>query len=87
LDPGFLGNILVGAVAAIVLGALYGPLGDFVLGSAAPPQPALLTLRSIAGAALSGIGGSRLLTQAVERRYNEATEKNLTQTVGTLTNR
>jgi membrane associated rhomboid family serine protease len=83
-DPGFIGNIVVGALAAVILGAIYGPLGDFVLGGPTPPQPALMTLRSFAGAALSGIGGSRLLSQAVDKRYSQATEDNLSQTVQTL---
>jgi hypothetical protein len=34
--PGFLGNVFVGIVTAFVLGALYGPLSQILIGSNAP---------------------------------------------------
>ena len=60
--PGFLGNVVVGGVAAIVLTALYSPLGSIKLGSARSPGTTYdLTLAELAGALLSGLGGARLV--------------------------
>jgi hypothetical protein len=75
--PGFLGNVLVGAAAAVILAALYSPLGGVDFAQVASRSSFRLTLASIAGAILSGVGGSRLLTQEAGRRYDELVTKNL----------
>ena len=79
LQPGFIGNVLTGGVTAIVLAGLYSPLGAVEINA---PQTANLhlTVASLAGALLSGIGGARLLTQEVEKRYSDPTEENLAST-------
>lgn len=75
--PGFLGNILTGSIAAGISWGLYGPLSSYVIVTLATPTepPALtggLTLSSLVGAVLIGVGGARWLT-------NEA-DKNLLRT-------
>lgn len=79
LRPGFVGNILIGGVTAIVLAGLYSPLGAVEISAAQAPN-LHLTIGSLAGALLSGIGGARLLTQEVDKRYIESTGEKLVST-------
>jgi hypothetical protein len=89
LRPGFLGNVLIGAVTSVVLAALYGPLGNLNLmepaSQAASEASARLNIASLGGAIVSGIGGARLLTGEVRKRTAEATQKELTGAVVKLT--
>ena len=74
--PGFLGNILTGAIAAGISWGLYGPLASHVIlglsATTSGPPATGLTLSSLVGAVLIGVGGARWLT-------NEA-DKNLLRT-------
>lgn len=74
LRPGYLGNIFVGAVASIISWGLYGPLSSyFVAGTAealkanTSPQNVGLTLASLVGGLLVGVGGARWLSNAVDK--------------------
>jgi hypothetical protein len=71
IRPGFLGLILIGAVAATVSWALYGPAADLVLVSTAPTGQAAgaanLTLVAIGGAVLVGVGGSKWISGQVDK--------------------
>jgi hypothetical protein len=78
--PGFLGNVLVGGIAAIVMAALYGPLGISNIRGTIQ-----LDLRTLAGGLLSGIGGAKLLTQQANRWYDEATKKQTEDAIKNLT--
>jgi len=71
LRPGVFGNMILGALAAVVTWGLYGPLKDTVLlGPHAPGEvAATLTLTALAGAALAGAGGARIITSEVDKRY------------------
>jgi hypothetical protein len=74
--PGFVGNVVVGGVTAIVLAALYSPLGAVRLGSTASRGATYdLALAQLAGAFLSGLGGARLLTQEVGRHYDHLAQE------------
>jgi hypothetical protein len=75
--PGFIGNILMGAFVAIVLAVLYGPLGDVLVSNSGAASAIPLTLRSFGGAALSGFGGARLLSQEVDRRFSQGAASNV----------
>ncbi len=75
--PGFVGNVVIGIVTAVVLAGLYSPLGSVALGGAGPSGTATLTIGALAGALLSGVGGARLLTSEVQKRYEEVTRSNL----------
>jgi hypothetical protein len=83
LRPGFVGNVTVGGVTAIILAGLYSPLGAVEIGTSTAPN-LHLTIGSLAGALLSGIGGARLLTQEVEKRYTDLTKENLASGVQSL---
>jgi hypothetical protein len=78
--PGYLGNILIGAVAAVVSWGLYGPLSPYyiigteqALAANALPEAVGLTLASLVGAILIGIGGARWLTNEVDKNLLRAT--------------
>jgi hypothetical protein len=78
--PGFLGNILVGIVAAVSLGCLSGPIGaSKVISNIDAPS-----LANLAAAMLTGIGGARILTQEVDRKALNATKQQLGEAVQNL---
>jgi hypothetical protein len=59
--PGFLGNILVGLAAAVVMWGLYG----------APSPPASVHWQwagHVAASILAGVGGSRVLTDQIDKK-------------------
>ena len=68
--PGWLGNVLVGALSAFINWGLYGQFTG--AGSVG-------TLSIFVGALLIGLGGSRLLTREIEKKVNTAAEWNLTK--------
>lgn len=84
LLPGFFGNVLIGAFVALILAALYGPLGELIIGGPGTTPTIPLTLRSLGGAALSGFGGARLLSQEVDRRYAQGAAANMSEALQTL---
>jgi hypothetical protein len=86
--PGFLGNVFVGAVAALLSFGLYGPLsGAALLRAKAPadqqpgaapapaptPIPTQLTLAALAGAMLVGFSGGRWVTAEADQQLSRAT--------------
>ena len=59
--PGFLGNVLVGLVAAVVMWGLYGT----------PSPPAGVHWQwagHVAASILAGVGGSRVLTSQIDKK-------------------
>lgn len=75
--PGYLGNILIGAVAAIVSWGLYGPFSsEYLFGSSSildnTPKQFGLTLSAFVGAVLVGIGGAKWLSDEVDKRLLRA---------------
>jgi hypothetical protein len=79
LRPGYLGNVLVGAVAAVVSWGLYGPLSAHAfigtpqaLAASASLDKAGLTLASFVGALLVGAGGARWLSNEVDKNLLRA---------------
>jgi hypothetical protein len=76
LRPGYLGNILIGAVSAGISWGLYGPLANFIiLGTpdALSKNPSAgLTLSALVGAVLVGVGGARWLTNEVDKNLLRA---------------
>ena len=74
LRPGYLGNVLVGAVAAVLSWGLYGPLSTFfitgttqAMASNTAPENVGLSISSLVGAILIGIGGARWLSSEVDK--------------------
>ena len=76
--PGALVNIFIGAVAAGVSWGLYGPLASYVIAGTQgvlnqnPTIGVGLTLASLVGAVLIGIGGARWLTNEVDKNLLRA---------------
>lgn len=76
IRPGFLGNLITGGVAACVSWGLYGPFAAaYIVGG--PPSGAGvaalgLTLSSLVGAVLVGVGGARWLTNEVDKKLLRA---------------
>ena len=65
--PGFLGNVLLGGIAAIVFWALYGPFtGATIIGDAT--DIINLTIGQLAGCFLIGMGGPGFLLMEAGRR-------------------
>jgi hypothetical protein len=72
--PGFLGNILLGMVAAFVSWGLYGAYsGAMIYGAAGGPAPVEVTVSAVAGAVLIGMGGARWLTNEVDNKLLRTT--------------
>jgi len=63
LRPGFLGNIVIGALSGGISWALYGPAGTTLLTDMASP-----TLAAFGGALLIGVGGARWLSNEVDKQ-------------------
>ena len=74
LRPGILGNVLIGAVAALISWGLYGPLSEHAIlgGSQTASTDIGLTLASLVGAILVGVGGARWLSAEVDKTLLEA---------------
>ena len=74
--PGWITNVVIGVSAAVVTWGLYGPYANDVLvgkESTTTPREFVLTLSSVVGAFLVGIGGSRFLTNQVDKALLKAT--------------
>lgn len=68
--PGFLGNIIIGGIAAVISWGLYGPFAAYPLigdTETANVVPVTLTLSAFVGAILVGVGGARWLTNEVDK--------------------
>jgi hypothetical protein len=78
LRPGYLGNVIIGAVAAVTSWGLYGPLSAVsVVGTqnalaATAPETIGLSLASLVGALLVGVGGARWLSGEVDKNLLRA---------------
>lgn len=77
-SPGWIGNVVVGAVAALVFWGLYGPMAKVaVIGNTAPDVPVAFTIAELAGSVVTGIGGGRILSSEVEKKTREKTANEL----------
>lgn len=77
--PGYLGNVVIGAVGAVVSWGLYGPLSSYLIAGTAEaisatirPERVGLSLASLVGAVLIGVAGSRWLTSEVDKSMLKA---------------
>ncbi len=82
--PGFISHVFLGAAAAGLSWALYGPAGQAtvaVIGSpsaqGAQNQTFSLTLAALAGAVLVGIGGANWIANEVNKRATTAAAKKI----------
>ena len=75
IRPGFLVNIFIGGIAALVSWGLYGPFAAaFIIGGTIEPDAGSigLSLSSAIGGLLVGIGGARWLTNEVDKKLLRA---------------
>ncbi|NMC09902.1 MAG: hypothetical protein GYA39_02825 [Methanothrix sp.] len=71
IRPGFAGNILLGAAAAFISWGLYGAFSNAIVYGAVTglgTDEISVSISSIAGAVLVGIGGARWLTNEVDKK-------------------
>ena len=68
-SPGWIGNVVIGAAAALVFWGLYGPMAKVaVIGSGDASPHVALTIAEVAGSIVTGIGGGRILSGEVEKK-------------------
>lgn len=75
LRPGFVGNVIVGAVAAALSWALYGPAANALVVAPAGQAAEVtvgLALSALGGATVVGMGGARWLSAEVDKRLLRA---------------
>jgi len=65
IHPGFVGNVLIGAVAAVVSWGLYGPFASMDL---LEREALSLTPSTFASSILVGVAGAKWLTSEVDKR-------------------
>ena len=81
-SPGWIGNVVVGAVAALVFWGLYGSMARVaIIGTTAPGVPVAFTIAELAGSVVTGIGGGRILSSEVEKKALAKTTTALTKTL------
>ena len=91
LRPGYLGNVIVGAISAGISWGLYGPMANIiVLGSEAairknPEELFGISLSSLVGAVLIGVGGARWLTNEVDKTLLKAAASKAAESQATST--
>ena len=70
IRPGVAGNVLLGSIAAFISWGLYGAYsGTNIFGSVAGQHVAVsLSLSTVSGAILIGIGGAKWLTNETDKR-------------------
>ena len=80
--PGWVGNVLVGGVTALVFWGLYGPMASAVVFGPTDATAAkeILRVSELFGALVSGIGGGRLLTSEVEKKLANRKAEELDKT-------
>ena len=64
--PGWIGNVLVGAVAAIAVWGIYGPLASYDLAKGTGPEISL-TVFQLASSIIAGLSGGKILTLMAQR--------------------
>ena len=82
LRLGFVGNVVIGGFAALMIGGLYGPMSAMEVSGATIRLH--MSFASLAAAILTGAAGARVFSQEIEKRYTRASqrrvEKSLMQT-------
>jgi len=74
--PGWIANILIGAIAAIVVWGVYGPASGYDLTRYASPD-FHLPVAQLVSSILVGISGARILTTMAQKESERATKIDL----------
>jgi hypothetical protein len=80
--PGWLGHVLIGMTAAVVIWGVYGPIASLEVGSA---EPVKITFSQLLSSILVGISGSTILTLLSQREAEKHTRDTLTKITEELT--
>jgi hypothetical protein len=82
--PGWIGNVLVGAVAALVVWGVYGPLAsyDLVTGKTVELH---LTVAQLLTSLVVGLSGGKILTLMAEKQAATISKDQLAATLSALT--
>jgi len=75
--PGWIGNVLVGAVAALVVWAMYGPLSSVDIANPEMPKALTLNLQQLFISVIIGIGGGNILTQLAKSQADRLVKQEL----------
>ncbi len=79
LRLGFVGNLIVGGFAALMIGGLYGPMSAMELSGARVKMH--MSFSSLAAAILTGAAGARVFSQEIEKRYTRASQRSVAKTL------
>ena len=79
--PGWIGNVLVGAIAAVVVWGIYGPLAAYDLAASGKPQAVQLTIAQMLGSTVVGLSGGQILTLLAQKRADEIAKDTLAKTI------
>jgi hypothetical protein len=80
-QPGWIGTVIVGAGAAIVVFALYGPWATKVLTFDLKSD---IPVAQIAGSIIVGISGSQILTALAQKKADDIAKKDLSEALTKL---
>src|SRR5438876_7039490 len=81
--PGWVGNVVVGAVAAVFIWGTNGPLASHDILSSTIAENAHLTLAQLLSSIVVGLGGGNILTQFAQKNAERVAKENLTRAVET----
>ena len=76
--PGWIGNVVVGAVAAPVIWGIYGPLAGHAINGTDKID---LTVAQLFVSVVIGIGGGRILTLEAQKQSVRVAKNNVTELV------
>lgn len=70
--PGVIGNVLIGAIAAVISWGLYGPFADFIILPKPATGEANINVSAFVGAILIGVAGAKWLSNEVDKKLLKA---------------
>ena len=82
--PGWVGNIIVGAIAAVCVWGLNGPLSSYDLFSTVAPHIPF-TISQLVSSIVVGLGGGNILTQLAQKQAERIAKDNLAAALQTMT--
>lgn len=82
--PGWVGNVVVGAIAAICVWGLNGPLASHDLFSTGQ-QDIHFTIAQLVSSIVVGLGGGNILTQLAQKQAERIAKENLAAALQTVT--
>lgn len=81
--PGWVGNVVVGAVAAVVVWGVNGPLSQYDI-IADSDETLHLTLGQLLSSIVVGLGGGNILTQMAQKQAERVAKETLASSLRTL---